>query len=134
MAEHVSSLLRRSFEHLEDEVPDSYRLMLNVLGSMVVQVDVDGELFSLRGGPRLEVSDGTTDLARARITSSRAAILGLLDARFGLDEAVQAGTLDVQGALDDILRAHDTLLAYVHGAVRARSHPELLVALREGPR
>ena len=40
----------------------------------------------------------------------------------------------VQGALDDILRAHDTLLAYVHAAVRAPSHPELLSALRAGPR
>ena len=79
-------------------MPDSYRLVLNVLGSMVVQVDVDGELFSLRGGSRLEVSDGTADLARTRITSSRAAILSLLDAGVGLDEAVQAGAVDVQGA------------------------------------
>ena len=133
MAEHVSSLLRRSVGHLEDEVPESYRLVLEVLGPLVVEVDVDGELFSLRGGRGLEVLDGPAGVAGARITTSRAAILDLLDARVGLDEAVQAGTVTARGSLDDILRAHDTLLAYVHAAVRAPSHPELLAALRRGP-
>ncbi len=58
MAERVSTLLRRSVQHLEDEVPDSYRLLLAELGPMVVELDVDGEVFSLRGGDRLQVSDG----------------------------------------------------------------------------
>ena len=61
MAEQVSSLLRRSVEHLSDEVPDSYCLVLKKLGPLVVELDVDGELFSLRGGRRLEVSDGAAD-------------------------------------------------------------------------
>ncbi len=81
MAEQVSSLLRRSVEHLADEVPDSYRLVLERLGPMVVELDVDGELFSLRGGHRLEVADGAAGAAGARITTSRAAILDVLDAR-----------------------------------------------------
>ncbi|HXO82201.1 MAG TPA: SCP-2 sterol transfer family protein [Mycobacterium sp.] len=133
MAEQVSSLLRRSVGHLEDEVPASYRHMLEALGPLVVEVDVDGEVFSLRGGRRLEVTDGPAGVSSARIASSRAAILDLLDARFSLDEAVQAGVVNVHGSLDDILRAHDTLLAYVHAAVRAPSHPELLATLRTGP-
>ena len=53
MAERVSSLLRRSVEHLADEVPDSYRLLVAELGPLVVELDVDGEVFSLRGGDRL---------------------------------------------------------------------------------
>lgn len=133
MAEQVSSLLRRSVRYLEDEVPDSYRLVLEALGPLVVEVDVDGELFSLRGGRRLEVSDGAAGMAGAQIATSRAAILDLLDARVGLDEAVQADTLSVRGSLDGVLRAHDTLLAYVHAAVRAPSQPGLLAALRVGP-
>jgi hypothetical protein len=133
MAEQVSSLLRRSVRHLEDEVPDSYRLVLEALGPLVVEVDVDGELFSLRGGRRLQVSDGAAATAGAQIATSRAAILDLLDARVGLDEAVQADTLSVRGSLDGVLRAHDTLLAYVHAAVRAPSQPGLLAALRVGP-
>jgi hypothetical protein len=133
MAERVSSLLRRSVGHLEDEVPDSYRLVLDKLGPMVVELDVDGERFSLSGGPRLEVSDGAAEQAGARISASRTAILDVLDARVGLEEAVEVGSVRVRGSLDDILRAHDTLLAYVHAAVRAPSQPELLTALRTGP-
>ncbi len=133
MAERVSALLRRSVERLEDEVPESYRLLLDRLGPMVVELDIDGELFSLRGGHRLEVSDGAADSALTRIATSRAAILDVLDARIGLGEAVEKGTVAVRGSLDDVQRAHDTLLAYVHAAVRAPSQPELLTAFRAGP-
>jgi len=133
MAERVSSLLRRSVEHLADEVPDSYRLLLARLGPMVVELDVDGEVFSLRGGDLLRVSVGAAPMAGARINTSRAAILDLLDARVGLGEAVDTGAVGVRGALDDVQRAHDTMLAYVHAAVRAPSQPALLSALRAGP-
>ena len=133
MAERVSSLLRRSVEHLEREVPDSYRLLVAELGPMVVELNVDGEIFTLRGGDRLRVSDGAADTAGARITTSRVTILDVLDARVALGEAVEAGTVSVRGSLDDIQRAHDSLLAYVHAAVRASSQPTLLAELRSGP-
>jgi hypothetical protein len=133
MVERVSSLLRRSVEHLEDEVPDSYRVLVAQLGPLVVELDVDGEVFSLRGGDRLQVSDGAAEVAGARIVTSRVTILDVLDARVGLGEAVEAGTVRVQGSLDDVQRAHDSLLAYVHAAVRASSQPGLLSELRAGP-
>jgi hypothetical protein len=130
MADLVSSLLRRSVEHLADEVPDSYRRVIEEIGPLVVELDVDGELFSLRGGVRLEVSDGAPDTAGIRITTSQTAILNVLDAKVGLGEAVEAGTVAVRGSLEDVQRAHNTLLAYVHAAVRAPSQPGLLTALR----
>lgn len=133
MAEQVSSLLRRSVEHLANEVPNSYRLVLKELGPLVVELDVDGELFTLRGGHRLEVSDGAAGTAGTWITTSRATILDVLDAKVGLEEAVEAGTVNVRGSLDNVLRAHDTLLAYVHAAVRAPSQPTLMAALRAEP-
>jgi hypothetical protein len=132
MVEHVSSLLRRSVEHLEDEVPASYRVLVAELGPMVVELNVDGEVFSLRGGDRLRVSNGAAQVAGVRITTSRAAILDLVDARVGLGEAVGADTVAVRGSLDDVQRAHDSLLAYVHAAVRASSQPALLSELRAG--
>ena len=70
--------------------------------------------------------------AGVRIVTSRVAILDLLDARVGLGEAVEAGTVSVHGSLDDVQRAHDSLLAYVHAAVRAPTQPELLSELRTG--
>ena len=91
MAERVSSLLRRSVEHLASEVPKSYRLVLDKLGPMIVEVDVDGDVFSLRGGQRLEVADGAVSTAGARITTSREAILDVLDAKVGLGHAVEDG-------------------------------------------
>jgi hypothetical protein len=130
MDDRVSSLLRRSVEHLAAEVPDSYRRVIEEIGPLVVELDVDGELFSLRGGHQLEVSDGATDTAGIRIATSQAAILNVLDAKVGLGEAVEAGTVAVRGSLDDVQRAHNTLLAYVHAAVRAPSQPGLLTALR----
>jgi hypothetical protein len=133
MAERISSLLRRSVQHLEDEVPDSYRVLVAELGPMVVELDIDGEVFSLRGGDRLQVSDGAAQMAGARIVTSRVTILDLLDAKMGLGEAVEAGAVGVRGSLDDVQRAHDSLLAYVHAAVRAQSQPGLLSALRAGP-
>ena len=132
MVERISSLLRRSVEHLEDEVPDSYRALVAELGPMVVELNVDGEVFSLRGGDRLRVSNGAAQVAGVRITTSRAAILDLVDARLGLGEAVEADTVAVRGSLDDVQRAHDSLLAYVHAAVRASSQPALLSELRAG--
>ena len=130
MVEPVSSLLRRSIGHLAEDVPDSYRLILDELGPLVVELDVDGELFSLRGGHSLEVLDGSAGEEGARITTSRAAIVDVLDAKVDLGEAVQSGAVDVQGSIDDVLCAHDTLLAYVHAAARAPSQPGLLAALR----
>lgn len=132
MAERISALLRRSVQHLEEEVPDSYRVLVAELGAMAVELEIDGEVFTLRGGGRLHVSDGATQMADARIVTSRVTILDLLDARVGLGEAVEAGAVGVHGSLDDVQRAHDSLLAYVHAAVRAPSQPGLLSALREG--
>lgn len=132
MAEPVSSLLRRSLEHLAEEVPDSYRLVVAAFGPMVVELDVDGEVFSLRGSLRLQVSDGAAHEAAAHIVTSRAAILDVLDARLGLGAAVEAGMVRVRGSLDDVQRAHDALLAYVHAAVRASAQPGLLAELRSG--
>jgi hypothetical protein len=132
MAETVASLLRRSLDHLASEVPDSYRHLVAELGPLVVEFDVDGELFSLRGGQRLEVTGGAASAPGARVATSRAAILDVLDAGIPLHEAVQAGRVDVRGSLDDVVRAHDALIAYAHAAVRAPSMPELLAELRDG--
>ncbi|KMO78138.1 hypothetical protein EV589_4894 [Mycobacterium sp. BK558] len=133
MAERISSLLRRSVDHLADEVPDSYRLTLDTLGSLVVVLDVDGERFSLRGGDRLVVADGEPVSADVRVTTSRATIIDVLDAAVALPEAIDAGSVSVVGPVDDVVRMNDTLHAYVHAAVRAPTQAELLDALRAAP-
>jgi hypothetical protein len=133
MAEQISSLLRRSVEHLKEDVPGSYRLLVAELGPLVVELDVGDEVFSIRGGEHLQVTDDSPQTVSVRIATSRATILDLIDAKTGLDEAVEAGTVAVRGSLDDVQRAHASLRAYVHAAVRAASVPALLSDLRAGP-
>jgi len=132
MAEQVSSLLRRSVDHLREDVPDSYRLLVAELGPIVVELDVGDEVFSVHSGERLQVSDGAAQAPSVRIVTSRGTILDLIDAKVRLDEAVEAGGVSVRGSLDDIERAHSSLLAYVHAAVRAAALPALLSELRAG--
>lgn len=133
MAEKISSLLRRSVEHLKEDVPGSYRLFVTELGPLVVELDVGDEVFSIRGGEHLQVTNGSAPSVSVRIATSRAIILDLIDAKTGLDEAVEAGTVAVRGSLDDVQRAHTALRAYVHAAVRAARVPALLSDLRAGP-
>jgi hypothetical protein len=141
MAEPVGSLLRRSLDHVEHEAPASYRHLLDTLGPLVIGIDVDGERFALRGGARLEVIDGRVGgmvdgvidaVAGTHVALSRAAILAVLDAELGLAEAVETGRIAVRGRLDDVVRTHDTLIAYAHAAVRAPSVPALMAQLRGG--
>jgi hypothetical protein len=132
MAESVASLLRRSFDHVAVEVPESYRHLLRELGPLTITIEVDGELFSIRGGTRLDVADGGYGAAGVRVATSRSAIIGVLDAEVSLTEAVETGEVVVRGSFDDVVRAHDVLIAYVHAAVRAASVPGLLSAVRRG--
>ena len=130
MADPVSTLLRRSLAHVAVEVPASYRHLQRVLGALVIELAVDSERFALWGGPLLEVVAGPSAAAGVRIAVGRTVILDVLDARVSLAEAVESDRIAVQGSLDDVLRAYDTLIAYLHAAVRAPSVPALAARLR----
>ena len=84
------------------------------------------------GGQWLEVVAGPATAAGVRIAVGRRAILDVLDARVSLAEAVESDRIAVQGSLDDVLCAHDALIAYLHAAVRAPSVPGLSAELRAG--
>ncbi|TDL05889.1 SCP-2 sterol transfer family protein [Mycolicibacterium obuense] len=130
MAEPVSSLLRRSIGHLATEVPASHRALLDALGPLVVALDVDDEHFSLAGGDELTVGEETS--AHVCIRTTRTTILDVIEANVGLADAIEQGAVDVRGDLDDVVRAHDTLLAFVHATVRDPGQAGLLDALQAG--
>ena len=75
------------------------------------------------------VADG--DPCAVEVRTSRAAVLRVIDARDTLMSAVLADRLVLRGAPRDVLAFHEGLMAYVHGAVRARSFPELLRQFRQ---
>jgi hypothetical protein len=129
VGEPVASLLRRSLDHLAAEVPGGYRLLCDALGGHTIGIDVDGERFGLRGGAGLEVvPDGP---ASVRIGTTRRGVLAVLDGELSLVAAVEADAVTVLGPLDEVVRAHDALVAYVHAAVRAPGAAGLLDALRD---
>ena len=102
--------------------PTVTALLVAELGPMVVELDVDGEVFSLRGGDRLR---GVATVRRAwPVSGSSPRELPssiVLDARAGLGEAVETGRSRCTVRSTTSQRAHDSLLAYVHAAVRAPS-------------
>jgi hypothetical protein len=135
MAETVSTLLRRSLLYAAGEAPDGYRRFAVILGPLVVELAVDGEILAVTGGDVVAVDDRTAPgPADVRIATSRAAILAVLDAETTLSEAVLADRVHARGPIEDLLQAHDALLAFVHAAVRAPSTATLPAALRSGSR
>ncbi|TRW84750.1 SCP-2 sterol transfer family protein [Mycolicibacterium sp. 018/SC-01/001] len=131
MAEPVSSLLRRSIDHLATEVPASHRAVVDALGPLVVLLAVDDERFSLSGGGD-ELTVGEETSAHVHIRTTRTTILEVVDANVLLADAIEQGAVDVLGDVDDVVRAHDTLVAFVHAAVRDPGQAHLLDGLRAG--
>jgi hypothetical protein len=132
----VAELLRRSLRLLLAEVPDSHRHLVATLGTLTVEVTVDGETFQVRTD-RVDVlvaDGGAPGGAAVRVRASWGAVRELLDGRRALAEAVESDRVRVDGTLDDVVRAHDVLLAYAHAAVRAPSGPGLLHSLDDAPR
>ena len=125
------TFLERSFDALRREVPEAYREMCRRLSVRSIRLDVDAERVAIvfaRDDARIVAE---TDSCTVEMRTSRAAILDVIDAKATLMNAVLADRLVLQGAPADVLAFHDGLMAYVHGAVRARSFPELLRQFRQ---
>ncbi|MCB9665083.1 MAG: SCP-2 sterol transfer family protein [Alphaproteobacteria bacterium] len=129
--ERIAALLASSFEALAREQAAAWRDCCRVLAPATVALTVDEEElhvhFTERGA---QVVTGPTSQAIARVVTGRAAILDVLDDRLSLEEAVLSDRVRAVGALDDLARCHEALLAYVHAGVRTRGLPELLGRFR----
>ena len=105
--------------------------MCRRLASRGVALRVDEERVAVvftRDEARI-VADG--DPCAVEVRTSRTAVLRVIDARDTLMSAVLGDRLVLRGAPRDVLAFHDGLMAYVHGAVRARSFPGLLRQFRQ---
>jgi len=125
------TFLARSFDALRCEVPEAYARMCRRLVARRVDLRVDDEHVAVvfaRDQARI-VAEASPCAVEVR--TSRTAVLRVIDARDTLMSAVLADRLVLRGAPRDVLAFHDGLMAYVHGAVRARSFPELLRQFRQ---
>ncbi len=81
-------------------------------------------------------ADGVTFLpfageAHVELQTDRPTIFALIDGVLGLQSAVQADRLRLRGGPDDVIRFHEGLMLWLHGAVRSPSFPGLLREFRD---
>jgi hypothetical protein len=126
----VQALLARSFALLARAQPQAYDRCLLQLAGLAVALKIDAEHFTVAFTPaevRLRAVDGQEYIT---VGTSRQTILEVLDDRRTLAEAVISSAVEVIGPLELLLRAHEGLIRYVHGAVRCAGFPSLLQQLR----
>lgn len=121
-----ASFLATSFELLEREMPALYARMCELLAPRRVVLNVDRESVALAFSRRQARFVEIPETAEVHVATTSRAVLRVIDAQNDLMAAVLADELHVRGELDDLVAFHDGLLAYVHGAVRAPSFPQLL--------
>jgi hypothetical protein len=127
----LGRLLQESFDCLEREIPQAYRKMCATLDGLSVRICLDDETVVIGFAGvhcRVDVAGGPV---KAELRTSRRAVLAVLDGRQSLASAVLADEVKVRAPLDTLERLNHAIEAYMHGAVRSRSFPALLVRFRE---
>jgi hypothetical protein len=123
--------LQVSFAILHQECLPAYQAMCTLLAHQQVQINVEGELVSLvfephkvRLLPEVEAQPSVTLLI------SRQTLLDLADGRYALQEAILSEAVQLHGNLSQLVLFHEGWLAYMRGAVRCVSFPDLLERFR----
>ena len=122
--------LGASFAILQREMPAAYATLCRHLAAHEVSLAVDGEVVPVRFEPQRTQLLDRPETPAIEVRTARAAILDLVDARCTLHDAIMSDRLELRGRPDDLLRFHDGLMAYLHGAMRAPSFPKLLQSFR----
>lgn len=132
VVESIAALLRDSLDRLAREAPRHRARLARALCPHRVEIAVDHErLWVVGDGEVLRVlSEPPEQGPSARIATSSATILAVLDAHVTLAEAVERGQLHVVAPLSELDALREALLVYVHGGVRTRSFAPLIDRLR----
>ncbi|MEZ4406578.1 MAG: hypothetical protein R3A52_08895 [Polyangiales bacterium] len=123
--------VRAGLDALRAELPWGYAAMCEALGAREVLITVSGQPAAVRcDGARATVS---AEVARPAVTlrATAAEVVALADGERTIAEAVIDGRVVMRGEVDDLLAAHDALVAFVRGAVRAPSFAWRLDAFRQ---
>jgi hypothetical protein len=122
-----------SFRALARERPHALAAMCARLSGRALDIVVDGEPIAVRFEParvRLAPSDERADV---RIELRRQLIADIIRAEVTLGDALVAGRLEARGSTRDLALVHESLMDYVHGAIRAPSFPALWDRFRSLP-
>jgi hypothetical protein len=121
-----AAFLATSFELLQEEMPDVYGLMCQRLAPRRLILNVDRESVALTFSHERVRFIEVPQTAAVYVSTTSRTVLRVIEAETNLTEAVLDDELYVRAQLDDLVAFHDALLAYVHGAVRTPSFPQLL--------
>lgn len=116
---------------MERECRLAYHSLCEVLAQRQVALHVDGEalalVFTRQHAVTLPLTEAIPDI---HLSLTRAAILDLVDGKLTLQEAILEGRVNLQGNLPNLLLFHEGWLAYMRGAIRCPSFPDLLERYR----
>ncbi len=118
--------LSESLETLAREMPDAYGALCRKLDEREVAIRIGRERVGVVFSKEKAVVRRSSKQAAIEVTTSRAAILDLIDANTTMIEAVLGERLGLRGSLGELARFHDGLAFYLHGAMRAPSFPGIL--------
>jgi hypothetical protein len=129
-----SDFLARSLELLALDAPASYAAVASKLGSMRVNIEVDGERLGVQAHAGRLVVGVPSHSAAAEAGATRRALVRLLSGDLGLTEAILADEVRLQGALEHLVAFYEALLGYFRGAVASPAFPGLLDAFMDSSR
>ncbi len=126
----VRRIAERSLELLARDCPWHWDRLGRALAGQRLEIRIDGGGFALvaeRGEPRIIAQ---TTAPTAVLRTERGVLRELIQGERSLLRAIEDDSLDVRGAVPDLLALSDCLLIYVAGALRSPEHLELLDELR----
>lgn len=133
-----ASFLDQSFDALRRQIPELHERMCQVLAPRDVELRIGDEVVALRFAPD-DVAfvspaaigdDASAPRAAIEVVTARPVILALIDAETTILDAVLDERLGLRGSLEDLVRFHDGLRYYLHGAMRAPAFRDILERYR----
>lgn len=133
MAESFSQALAGSLESLSQGRPSIARRVASCLGARRVQVCVDGEtVWVVARDGRVLSRDVDAAPADVEVQTTRETLVGLVNGREGMLDAVLGGRLRLRGAAHDLVAFDAALMAYLDGAVRVTAMQTGWIAYQGG--
>lgn len=116
---------------LQREHPQAWEGVCAALRSRLVTLRVDAEIVPLRFTAQQVAFTPFAPDAHVELSTDRPTIHALVDGELSLESAVRHNRLRLSGAPADLIRFHEGLLCWLHGAVRSPSFPALLAGFRQ---
>jgi len=128
-----TSFIETSLTTLRAECYPAYQAMCGLMAGRSVILTIGAETMQLVVGPdEVDITHpNQRNDSHPHLSTSAQTILDLADGKTTILSALLSGSLDLKGSLQEIARIYEALMAYLRGAVRCPSFPQLLDNFRE---